>query len=94
MCVFAFLLGFALVLQATDNSTPSPSQLKAVLESIATAINTEYYDPKVAASWVLNEKAYERRILGAKTKQEVVDEIRAALADLHNSHVFFYTKDE
>jgi hypothetical protein len=87
-------LGLALVFQATDNSTPSPIQLKAVLDSIATAIGTEYYDPKAAASWLLNEKLYESRILGAKTKLEAADEIRSALADLHNSHVFFYTHDE
>lgn len=94
MRVFALLLGITLILQATDNSTPSPSQLKAVLKSIATAIDTEYYDPKAAASWLLNEKRYERRLLGAKTKREAVDEIRAALADLHSSHIFFYTRDE
>jgi Peptidase family S41 len=91
---YALVLGLALVFQATDNSTPSPIQLKAVLDSIATAIGTEYYDPKAAASWLLNEKLYESRILGAKTKLEAADEIRSALADLHNSHVFFYTHDE
>lgn len=94
MRVLAFFLGFALILQTTDNSTPSPRQLRAVLESIATAITTQYYDPKVAASWRQNQKLYESRILGAKTKQEAVNQIRAALADLHSSHVFFYTGDE
>jgi hypothetical protein len=87
--VFAFLLGFGLILQATDNSAPSPSQLRAVRESIATAINTQYYDPKVAASRLQDQKLYESRILGAKTKQEAVNQIGAALADLHNSHLFF-----
>jgi C-terminal processing protease CtpA/Prc len=90
----AALLALALFLQASDDSRPSPSQLKAVLEAINKAVETEYCDPQVAPSWLQSERQHENRILRAKSKQEAVDEIRRALAELHNSHVFFYTRDE
>jgi C-terminal processing protease CtpA/Prc len=79
---------------ASSSSQILPTQMEAVLDAIDKGVETEYYDPTVASSWRQIEREYETRILNAKSKQDAVDEIRRLLAELHNSHVLFYTREE
>ena len=94
MRFFTVLVPITLLLQITNDLRPTTSPLESVLRTIHNAIAAEYYDPNVARAWNRNEKRHKESILRAKSKQEAVNKIRQALSELHNSHIFFYTRDE
>lgn len=93
MCSLRLVLCLTLLCPSENPKRPS-DQLRAVLDAINEAVLTEYYDPAVSAWWRERERTHESRILNAQTEQDAVDQIRQMLSELHNSHIFFYTREE
>lgn len=75
--------------RATDSQ-----QFSVVLKTISNAIASEYYDPSAGDTWTKIEAAYRDKIKIATTKPEQLHLVRKMLSELHNSHIFFYTREE
>lgn len=88
--VFAGLFGPLLRAQEAD-----PALFGQVFEAVWIAVRDQFYDPSTrGVNWLDIKKEFAPRVSLCTSRQQLLNLLRDMLRRLHNSHIFFYSREE
>jgi C-terminal processing protease CtpA/Prc len=72
-----------------------PDLFSQVFEAVWIAVRDQFYDPNTrGVDWLEIKKEFAPRVSLCTSRQQLLNMLRDMLRRLHNSHIFFYSREE